>query len=727
MPGERTLPALGGVHASIRTRVRRRRKTARTVHAWDAIDTRLNPAAFKPKLRDDVEIKTFTRRNGEDFTMIKSPPGPTYMRLSAEERFLIGMMDGQRTVKEIVVAHFQEYGSFSLSQVADLVDEMYRGNFFTTPFDPLLDRALEAKKVAKSHVPGWVRQFREVRRIETRKAHRFFSAMYRMGGKYFFTKPFGVFAVVVTVVGIGAFVAVVKEGKFSLLGGDAATGVLVLYGIQLFSTFIHESGHALGNVHAKRHIIAAGFMLYLGIPAFFIETTDMWMAERRQRLTASIAGPFSECIMAGAASVLCVVLPASGFTAFLFKFAVLSYIAIGQNLIPFLRLDGYYIFMDIVDVVNLRERSFEFLKEDLVPMVREREKFNREEKIFTAYGVLAVIFTVLAVGFSITFWSRVFGDAVRAAWKAGLIPGLLVSGLLFLIVAPLMRGLVLLVRRAVRRVRRAFRSLRVLGQKRWRQEAVDLFRALPLTEDLSDEAREEIADHVDLIRVDAGRPIVRQGDRGDHFYVVRSGTFEVTVGTEDGDPRRIRTLERGRSFGEIALLERTTRTATVRALVPSQVFAIDKGTFDRVIAERMEMAEEMREELRSVAMLRSLEPFKTLDDADAARLVKGAEFHNFAPGDRIVKQGDEGDSFFVVASGQVEIVENRRARGRLGAGAYFGEIALLADTPRTATVRAATPTRVLELDRKAFDRVLAKSFRRGRLAPSRALRIDREH
>jgi putative peptide zinc metalloprotease protein len=715
------------VHAAIRTRVRRRRRASRTVHAWNAIDDRLNPAAFKPRLRDDIEIRTFTRRNGEEFTMIKSPPGPTYMRLTAEERFLLELMDGRRTVKEIVVAHFQRFGSFSLSQVADLVDEMYRGNFFTVAYDPMVDRALQARKAQRSHVPAWMRQFREVRRIESRKAHRLFEPMYRYGGKYFFTKPFAISSIVIAVVGVGAFVAVVREGKFSLLGGSAATGVLVLYGIQLFSTFVHESGHALGNVHAGRHIVAAGFMLYLGIPAFFIETTDMWMADRKQRLVASCAGPFSECILAGAASILCVVLPASGFTAFLFKFSVLSYIAIGQNLIPFLRLDGYYIFMDALDVVNLRERSFEFLKEDLVPMLRERETFTREERIFTAYGVLAVIFTFLAVGFSITFWSRIFGDAVRSAWDAGPGPGLLVSVLLFLIVAPLMRGVVTLARRGIRRIRRAFGALRAVGQKHWRREAVELFRALPLTEDFSDEAREEIADHVELVRVDAGRPIVRQGERGDRFYVVRSGTFEVTVEGDGGEHRRIRKVERGRSFGEVALLERTTRTATVRALEPSQVFALDKGTFDRVIAERMEVAEEMRNDLRSVALIRSLDPFRSLDDADAARLVKGADFRNFGPGDRIVKQGDPGDSFFVVASGQVEIVENRRVRGRLGPGAYFGEVALLANSPRTATVRAATPSRVLELDRKSFDRVLAKSFRRGRLAPSRALTMDREH
>jgi cAMP-dependent protein kinase regulator len=256
---------------------------------------------------------------------------------------------------------------------------------------------------------------------------------------------------------------------------------------------------------------------------------------------------------------------------------------------------------------------------------------------------------------------------------------------------------------------------------------VELFRGLPLTEDLPDEAHEEIAGHVRLLRIDRGQTLVRQGERGDRFFVVRSGTFEVTRVEDDGTERTIRKVPRGRSFGEVALLEGTPRMATVRALEPSEVFALDKGTFDRALGNRVELTEEAKRDLRSVTELRTLEAFRTLDDADAARLVKGSRFRNFAPGERVVKQGDEGDSFFVVARGQLEVIEGRTKKGRLGPGAYFGEIALLGDIPRTATVKAVTPARVLELDRKAFDRVLAKSFRRGTLAPSRALTRELEH
>ncbi len=668
-----------------------------------------------------------SRRDGEPYTMIKSPVGPSYMRLTTEEKFAYDLMDGTRTVKEIVVAHFQRYGTFSLSQVADLVDELYRNNFFVTPYLAIADEAIAIRRTKSSRLPGFMRQFRDTRRVETRQAYKLFDAMYRHGGRYLFTRSAGIASTIISIVGAVAFVVLLGRGKFSLLGKSAATGVIVLYGIQLFSTFVHESGHALGNAHARRHINAAGFMLYLGLPAFFIESTDMWMADRRKRLISTWAGPFSECILAGAASIVALALPANGFTAFLFRFAVLSYIAIGQNLIPFLRLDGYWILMDLLDEVNLRERSFDFLRDDLIKKIRKRDTFSRQEKIFTGYGILAVIFTALAITFSILFWTHVFKDAVESAWHGGLVSRVLITILLLLIVAPIVRGLARLARRAMRPLRRMVRSLRRVAEKRWRQEAVDLFRALPLTEDLDEEALAEIGSHVTLAHLDEGEAVFREGDRGDRFYVVRSGTLEVANVGADGTERPLRNLERGRSFGEIALLEGRPRTATVRALTPVDVFSIDKGTFDRAFAGRVEVSEELRADLRSVGLIRSLEPFRTLDDGDAVRLAKGSDWASYAPGERIVKQGDEARSFFVVASGQVEVVENRRVRGRLGPGSYFGEIALLADMPRTATVRAVTPTRVLELDRSAFDRVLAKSFRRGKLAPSRSLTREWEH
>jgi len=130
-----------------------------------------------------------------------------------------------------------------------------------------------------------------------------------------------------------------------------------------------------------------------------------------------------------------------------------------------------------------------------------------------------------------------------------------------------------------------------------------VFRNLP------HEEIETVAAKLQTVEVGAGETIVRQGAPADKFFIIVNGEVEVEV-EQDGETRRLATLTTGQFFGEMAILRDTPRVATVRAVGPTTLFAMERdafrglvaqsmGTtqdFDRVVQERME---EIREATRS--------------------------------------------------------------------------------------------------------------------------------
>ncbi|NXS17864.1 KAP0 kinase, partial [Mystacornis crossleyi] len=235
---------------------------------------------------------------------------------------------------------------------------------------------------------------------------------------------------------------------------------------------------------------------------------------------------------------------------------------------------------------------------------------------------------------------------------------------------------------------------------------------------LDDNERSDIFDAMFPVTYIAGETVIQQGkcqgDEGDNFYVVDQGEMDVYVNSEWAT-----SVGEGGSFGELALIYGTPRAATVKAKTNVKLWGIDRDSYRRIlmasIPHNLELSfggntlrkRNMYEKfLSKVSILESLDKWERLTVADALEPVQ------FEDGQKIVVQGEPGDEFFIILEGTAAVLQRRSENeefvevGRLGPSDYFGEIALLMNRPRAATVVARGPLKCVKLDRPRFERVL---------------------
>ena len=117
-----------------------------------------------------------------------------------------------------------------------------------------------------------------------------------------------------------------------------------------------------------------------------------------------------------------------------------------------------------------------------------------------------------------------------------------------------------------------------------------------------------------------------------------------------------------------------------------------------------------------IALLRSLRIFRFLPGPELEGVARSVRRVDLSPGEVLIREGDEGDRFYAVVDGGLDVTVHGDPAGRMVRGDGLGEIALLRSVPRTATVRAAEPSTVLALDRDDFLAAVAGHTATGRTA-----------
>lgn len=197
-------------------------------------------------------------------------------------------------------------------------------------------------------------------------------------------------------------------------------------------------------------------------------------------------------------------------------------------------------------------------------------------------------------------------------------------------------------------------------------------------------------------RVAEGETLIKQGDPGDAFYVVESGSLDVLV-----DGRKEARSGAGGTFGELALIMNQPRAASVVAVEPCVCWKIDRKPFRYFLASAdRTLIDQAYEDLKAVKIL------KDLPSAHLYKLAAHVSKESFEEGATIIKKGDEGDKFFMIKDGVVECLVSEASHVELSAGSHFGDRALNHQQPRACDVVAKTRVETMALSKNDFEALL---------------------
>ncbi len=244
------------------------------------------------------------------------------------------------------------------------------------------------------------------------------------------------------------------------------------------------------------------------------------------------------------------------------------------------------------------------------------------------------------------------------------------------------------------------------------------FERTPLLSGLSGDELETFIDSLKLRHVAAGTSVFREGDHDDCLYLIGMGSMLLRTRDAQGKQQVFSHLSEGDFFGERTFMSRAPHLDEAIAETDCNILVIDRITFDEWVMKYPGIQSTIEDFYRQRVLARVLAITPVFKGVPAeARLTLADHFclRAFGKGDVIVREGETEGTFYLIRSGSVDVSTSDMGKdgdqvelGKMGEGDFFGEVALLTDKPRTATVTACEESELMELSRMDFDKIAGK-------------------
>ena len=232
------------------------------------------------------------------------------------------------------------------------------------------------------------------------------------------------------------------------------------------------------------------------------------------------------------------------------------------------------------------------------------------------------------------------------------------------------------------------------------RDTVALFRGLTVLQ-----LREFLLD-ADIETKKQGEIIIRRGEHGDSMFMVLRGSVDIPIG-----PDKTFSIRQGSFFGEMALvMGRRRNSDAIAGEGGAVVIEVPRTAALKLLAS----SATARKMMNDLIVLRKLQSFLSpdLDIRDLAEVLETYQVVQFSRGETLMNEGDEADAVYIIQSGSCAITKKIEGKdvviNYVPAGNLLGEIALLNNAPRTATVRAAIGVEAIKIDARLFKQLLER-------------------
>jgi cAMP-dependent protein kinase regulator len=237
-----------------------------------------------------------------------------------------------------------------------------------------------------------------------------------------------------------------------------------------------------------------------------------------------------------------------------------------------------------------------------------------------------------------------------------------------------------------------------------------LVSPLPLFSALEKEGLRALIGCFEMFTVPAGNAVISEGEEGAEAYIVARGELEVKRTTEERQIVTLARLNNGALFGEMALLSRAPRAASVVACRPSILLVARRDALELVAEKRPDVGIELAAHCRRrmvANLVRTSKLLLSVNPSERPALVERFETCVFEKGEKLIEEGKDTTGLHLIASGEVAVVGHEEGGesfviATLPVGETVGEVALVLRRKANADVVAVHPTVTLHLPRQDF-------------------------